>query len=254
MQSTEEKRKISTAERIVDIFSGVIDWIFIIFFLIVLLFAAYAIYDSMKVYDEAKLPKIVLDHVEITEDGGRKIDFDALKAQNSDLSAWIVLDDTNIDYVVMHTSNNDYYLWHGFDNGYANTGSLFVDYRNSKNWTDDYNLIYGHNMNGDIMFGQLNRFHDKEFFSTHHTGKLYTPDGNYKLEVIAEMATTLNDKDVYDVTSIKNDLAKTKEIIKSGANQLNEDVLNSANKIIALTTCKDTSGNRQIVYLKATKE
>lgn len=246
------KKKISTGEHIVDIFSGIIDWVFIIFFLAIFLFACYAIYDSAKVYDETKLPSTVLDKVKVSEDGQRTIDFESLSAENSDIAAWIVIDGTNIDYPVMHVDNNSFYLAHGFDKQYANTGSIFLDYRNTAGWSDDYNLIYGHNMNGDVMFGQLNRFRETDFFNQNGTGKLYTPGGNYSLNLIAELVTDKDNKEVYDVLSLKNDTPRVKKFIDATATQKRD--LDKADKIIALTTCRGLSGMRQIVYFRATKD
>ncbi len=254
MTEDKPKQKRGAAEKAIDIFSGLIDWVFIIFFLIVLLFACYAIYDSMKVYDEADLPEVVMEHVEKKEDGSREIDFASLIAGNPDTAAWLVLDDMNIDYLVMHHSDNTYYLDHGYDNKYLSSGMLFVDYRNGRNWDEDYILIYGHNMNGDMMFGPLNKFHEKDFFESHRTGKLYTPNGNFSLEVIAETVTDKDDASVYGVPNLKNDLPQVKSYINERTNQRREADVASATKIIALTTCRGTSGMRQIVYLKATKD
>lgn len=251
MQETQTKKKISKGERIVDFFSGVIDWVFIIFFLAIFLFACYAIYDSIKVYDETKLPSIVLDKVKVDEDGKRTIDFDALISENSDTVAWIVVDGTNIDYPVMRTENNSFYLAHGFDKQFANTGSIFLDYRNSGDWNDDYSLIYGHNMNGDVMFGQLNSFREADFFKENGTGKLYTPNGDYDLELIAELTTDKDNQEVYNVLSLKNDLPRVKKFLEGNANQRRD--IQSADKIIALTTCRGLSGMRQIVYFRAIK-
>ena len=254
MQKAEPKQARGTAEKVVDIFSGVVDWVFIIFFLIILLFACYAIYDSMKVYEEVKLPQVVLDHVEKLDDGTRKIDFDSLIAQNSDTSAWITIDNMDIDYLVMHHEDNSFYLDHGFDKQYLGSGMLFIDYRNKQDLSEDYIIIYGHNMNGDKMLGPLNKFHEKEFFDSHRTGKLYTPNGNYSLEVIGEKTTDKDDTGIYEIQTLKNNLSQVKNYILQSADQKREAGVNDAQKIIVLSTCKGTSGMRQIVYLKATKD
>lgn len=253
MQKPEPKQTVTTGEKIVDIISGIVDWVFIIFFLIILLFCLYAIYDSTKVYDDVKMPEIVSKYVEKTEDNSRKIDFDSLLAQNSDLVGWIVLDDTTIDYYVMQSDNNNsFYLSHGFDKQYLTSGSVLVDYRNNRGWGDAYNLVYGHNMNGNMMFGVLNQFHEKEYFDSHRTGKLYTPNGNYSLEVVAEMVADKNNQDIYNVMSYRNNLPAVLDYIGKNANQKRD--LSGTEKIIALSTCKGSAGSRQVVFLKATKD
>jgi len=240
------------AEKALDLFSNLLDCVFVVFFLLVLLTSCYAIYDSMLVYDETESPKVVLAHVEEDEAGEKKVDFEGLMAENSDTVAWLTLDNTPIDYVVMHYKNNDFYLSHGFDKQYLNAGTLFSDYRNAADWSDQYSLIYGHNMNGDKMFGPINYFHEPDYFAEHKTGKLYTPSGDYNLEVIGELATDKDDKNIYDVALYRNDLEHVKNYIYNHADQKREVGVEEATKIIALTTCRGFANLRQVVFLKAT--
>ncbi len=113
------------------------------------------------------------------------MDFTRLKQLNGDINAWVTLDDTGIDYAVLQTTNNEYYLHHNQKGEIDKYGAIFIDYRNSLNFTDFNTIIYGHNTKRGIMFAPLEKFKDKTYFDTHTSGTLYTPENTYKLEIFA---------------------------------------------------------------------
>lgn len=76
MKKPEKKELATTGERVVYVVSRVVDWVYIIFFLVVLLFCIYVIYDSAMVYEEASNSGIVKEFVLEDDDGARKIDFE----------------------------------------------------------------------------------------------------------------------------------------------------------------------------------
>ena len=77
MKRPEKKELATTGERVVYAISRVVDWAYIIFFLVVLLFCVYVIYDSAMVYEEASNSGIVKEYVLEDDDGTHKIDFDS---------------------------------------------------------------------------------------------------------------------------------------------------------------------------------
>ncbi len=114
-----------------------------------------------------------------------EVDFDALKAINDDVVAWIYLEDTHINYPVVQGSNNEYYLnrlYNGKQNG---AGSIFMDFRNSGKFTDRNSILYGHRMNNGTMFANLSKYSNQEFFDSHPYVLIITPDAKYKAEVFS---------------------------------------------------------------------
>lgn len=99
--------------------------------------------------------------------------------------AWITGEDTPIDYPVMHTDNNEYYLSHLYSGEENRYGALFVDCRNTRLFTDPNTLIYGHNMKNDAMFGSLMGYKEQAYYEEHPTMTLYTPDGDYTIELLS---------------------------------------------------------------------
>lgn len=83
----------------------------------------------------------------------------ALKERSSNFAFWMYIGDTTINYNVMQATDNDYYLHRNIDGKYADSGSLFLDYRNDKNTLDGHTIVYGHNMNDGSMFGNLLKYY-----------------------------------------------------------------------------------------------
>lgn len=248
MRRPEKKELESRGERVVFVINRAIDWIFIIFFLLVLVFCLYAIYDSAMVYEEASNSGIAKEFILEEDDGRRKIDFESLLAVNDDVMGWIVLDGTNVDQMILHGDDNSFYLSHGYDGKYAMAGSAFMDSRNSRNWDDAYILIFGHNMNDDLMFGQLRRYHEKKFFDEHQTGTLYTPNGDYALRVEAELVVSKDASEIYSVAQSRIDAMPFLNYINTHADQKRGE-LEPSRKYIALSTCQGQTNMRQVVVL-----
>ena len=120
------------------------------------------------------------DHTEGTDGSDGKqtvVDFKALKKINPDIVAWIRIPDTSIDYPVVQGNDDFYYLTHTFKKAEHVAGAIFLDSDNNADFSDDKNIIYGHNMKDGSMFRGLRNFLDDEFLKEHHILYLYLPDG-----------------------------------------------------------------------------
>ena len=120
------------------------------------------------------------DHTEGTDGSDGKqtvVDFRALKKINPDIVAWIRIPDTSIDYPVVQGNDDSYYLTHTFKKAEHVAGAIFLDSDNNADFSDDKNIIYGHNMKDGSMFRGLRNFLDDEFLKEHQILYLYLPDG-----------------------------------------------------------------------------
>ena len=96
--------------------------------------------------------------------------------KNSDTIGWIKISGTKIDYPVMQTPDDpEYYLHRDFDKEKSDSGTPFMDAasivgagdfgtENGGTWNW---MIYGHHMKAGTMFGQLEKYQDKEFWQEH---------------------------------------------------------------------------------------
>ena len=107
--------------------------------------------------------------------------------------AWLKIDGTHIDYPVMQTSDNDWYLSHDYYGNSAASGAIFLDFRNSSDFSDQLSIVYGHRMNSDLMFADVAKYRDADYFTEHINGELTTPTQSYNLRVIAHREVSAED-------------------------------------------------------------
>ena len=106
-----------------------------------------------------------------------------LYEKNPDITAWIRIDGTRIDYPVMHTTEEPQkYLRRGFDGRYAESGVPFIG---GGTPLSGNTIIYGHNMKNGTMFTDLLKYERRDFWETHKTVYLETLYEHREYEVIA---------------------------------------------------------------------
>ena len=113
-------------------------------------------------------------------------DFAGLQEINPDVYAWLYIPDTVINYpVVQREDDANYYLRRDINGNDSTAGTLFTQYYNHKDWTDNLTVIYGHNMHDGSMFAALHNFEDSVFFEEHPYIYLYTPEYTLVYQVFA---------------------------------------------------------------------
>lgn len=112
-------------------------------------------------------------------------DHAAMEDINEDYCAWLEQSGTPIDYPVTQGDDNAYYLNHSFKGESSRAGCLFLDARNGEYFRDGNNIVYGHHMKDDSMLATLVNYHQQDYYDEHPTLKLYTPYGDYDVEVFA---------------------------------------------------------------------
>ena len=119
-----------------------------------------------------------------TEENTEKtiIDWDKLSNINTDIIGWIKINDTNIDYPILKDTDNLKYLKHSFGGKYNNNGSILT--LNNNPFQDYETVLYGHNMKSGIMFSELGKYMNKEFFDKHSSFEIYTKNQNYKYGLV----------------------------------------------------------------------
>ena len=180
--------------------------------------------------------------VEGAYDGGPSpIDFASLQAQYPDVVAWLKMDDVDISYPIVKGADNDYYL-HCDPAGADNiAGSIFLDYRAKSLDTDLYDLVYGHNMRDESMFGQLDNYLDEDFYRK-GTGAfyIYTPRASYRYKIFAVDVVNPS-SDVYQMgfTNTQVFSAFVKKLKESSIYDTGVEVAGS-DHVVTLSTCSDS--------------
>jgi len=105
---------------------------------------------------------------------------------NEDMSAWIQIPDTTIDYPVMWTPRDEeYYLYRDFDGSDNKNGCLILDTDSCVDPLTTNLIIHGHNMKSGAMFGCLTDYQQEAFCQEHKNIILYTRECQRNYEVIA---------------------------------------------------------------------
>lgn len=113
------------------------------------------------------------------------VNFEELKNLNSDVVAWIYGANTHINYPVVQGRDNDYYLRRLLDGTWNDNGSIFMDYTNKADFSDQNTLIYGHNMKSGAMFSNLVKYKQQAYYNEHPYLYIVTPQKSYKMHLFA---------------------------------------------------------------------
>lgn len=142
------------------------------------------------------------------------VDFASLQAINPDIVAWLRIPGV-LEYPVVRGEDNSYYLNHTVQKTYNIAGSIFLDYRNERDFSDSKNIIYGHNMKDGSMFHVLRNYQDIDFFQEHTNMEVYLPDGrrlNYQITACEQVPA---DSEVYHITEEGREAELEKEVLLS---------------------------------------
>ena len=156
-------------------------------------------YDGQKEYEELKEyteeePNGQQDDPAESKAEEKTIDFAELRKINEDIVAWIQIPGIGVDYPVVQGEDNEYYLHHTFQKEANKAGSIFLDYRNRADFTEQRVIIYGHNMKDGSMFSNLKKYQDNAFRKEFGIAYLYLPEKTLQLEIVACERVSMRDK------------------------------------------------------------
>lgn len=172
-----------------------------------------------------------------------ELDFNELLAINPDVVGYIIVDDTHISYPIVKGEDNEFYLNHSIYGNENYAGSVFMDYSASSDFSDLNTFIYAHNLYHGTMFAELAYYVEKDFFDTHPYVHLYTPNGNYKLQVFSAYVDK-GDSDSYRMSfSGTQDYLNYLDLIVSKSRYDSGVSVNENDRIITLYTCSFESEN-----------
>ena len=181
-----------------------------------------------------------------------EIDFDYLQGVNTDIVGWIFMERENINYPIVKGQNNYFYLTHLPDKTPNRLGSIFMDFRNEPDFSDDTTVLFGHNMLDDSMFAPLENYREQWYYDEHPYLYIFTPDATYRVEVFAGYLVEANDigslHQSFENIEEKRDFV-AKSILRS---TFESNVhIDDDDRIVSLFTCAyDFSNARYVVHGK----
>ena len=219
---------------------------------VLIVYSGYVIVDTVAIQERARGTSWDMIQYKPVEDASGDGYGSELEAVNPDYRAWLSIYDTNIDYPVMQGTDDLYYASHDIYGESSLTGAIYLSAINESDFSNSYNIVYGHHLDSNVMFGSLDQFEDEGFFNRHRNGILVTKNEIYDITLFAVVSTDAYESKIYGTTNaqaVMEFLGNPSGGVGVGTTvtRLMDDTDHS--KIIALSTCASavTSG-RLVVF------
>lgn len=244
-------RSDSLAGKLIRFISRCVDMVILVILLIMLLFGAYTLYDTHRIYQEAEGTEFETYKPE--ENGTGNLSFQDLRAINPDVIGWLTVYGTNIDYPLVYSDKFDAYINTDPTGKFTLAGSIFLDYKNDPKFKDFKNIIYGHHMEHSMMFGDIDKFADRGYFDDHKYGNIYYNDKNHGIEFFAYFEGDAYDNGIYDVNLTTDDQkAEFLRYMKRIAMYTRHVSVDTGDTVVLLSTCAGDTNGRYILAGKIT--
>lgn len=227
----------------------------------IMLISSYFIYKNMQedkeqeeIFEELKNIVTTNETNEEKEQQEDNVNLNKLYKINNDIVGWLKIENTNINYPVMQTKDRpDYYLRKNFYKEYSVFGTPYID-ENCDIENGNNLIIYGHHINGNKMFGELENYKNEEYYNKHKFIKFYTLNEKAEYEIISVFKTTVyNDKDfkyyqyynLEDEREFETFINKCKELSLYDT----QKIAKYGDKLLTLSTCDYSQNNGRLVVV-----
>ena len=233
-------------KRIVRWMDGMVNLTVFVLFLMLAAYGCYAIWDSNQIYSEADKKQ----YETYKPEGDNSESFAELQKLNPEVIAWLTIYGTNIDYPVAQTDDNQKYVNVNAKGEFSLAGSLFLDYRNTSDFSDFCNIIYGHHMEKKSMFGEVEEFKEQDFFDSHRYGFLYSDGKERGLEFFAFLEDDAYSDVIYN-PELEDPEAKEEFLsyIKEHAVCIADLLVASEDHVVLLSTCTPEGTNGRYILV-----
>lgn len=217
--------------------------------MLLILYGVYAFWDTRQVYDAASAENYETYKPEKAD----SMSFEKLQAQNPEVVGWLHVYGTKIDYPFAQAEDNSKYVNTDVMGEYALSGSLFLDCANASDFSDFNNVIYGHHMEKELMFGDLDRYEDETYFKEHEYGNLYYDGQDHGVHFFALVKADAYDNIIYNVRI--SDISEKQEYLSHVKKQalyyrnLNISAEDENVHLLALSTCNSQTTNGRDVLI-----
>ena len=221
----------------------------------ILAVAGYSWLTSQQKYDENKAEYTQLAQENVTEDtatGRPVVDFAALQAQNAEITGWIQIPGTPVNYPVVQHADNDYYLNHSFLDRYDEFGAVFMDYRSASDLSGRNTVIYGHHLKNGEMFAKVADYSDQDEFNT--LSNIYYVSSDAQVHTLVPLCTIVVSG--YDVDVLQFDFATqadfeayVQSLIDRSSARSSTATASGVQRIYMLSTCSYGSDNERTILV-----
>ena len=175
------------------------------------------------------------------------IDFKELHEINPEVIGWIRIGALEKSYPVAQAKDNDFYLHRTFEKQDNFAGCIFLNCGNSKYFTDQNSIIYGHNMKNGSMFGTLRNFTDQATYNKNPYFWIFTPQYIFQYRIFScSIVSKIGDPyrtrfSSKDYEEFLKTCIESSEVDTHGVKPTVKD------RIVTLSTCTGNESTRLIV-------
>lgn len=240
------------AKFIVNGIDHMVNLIALLLVLMTMFLSCYMLWDSNQVYQaaDAKNYETYIPTEKHTKS------FEELQKINPDVIGWIRVNDTNINYPLLQTDDDDTYMNTDAEGKYSLSGAIFLHCGNKPDFSDFNNIIYGHHMEKEKMFGDIGNFTDETYFDEHPYGNLFFDGKDHGIEFYALMQVDAYNETIFNVCPDTSE-AKQAYLLEIIDNALYKRELNITedDHLVLLTTCtSDMTNGRNVLVGRLTDQ
>lgn len=182
------------------------------------------------------------------------IDIKALQEINGDVFGWLYIPNGYISYPLLQTDDNSHYLNHSWEGKKSSSGSIFMECRNSKDFSDFNTVIYGHNMKNYTFFAPLHSYWKLSYRNEHEYIYVVTETEILRYLVFSAYQADIS-SDTYRLVFKDNDqkLIALKHYTKSSVWK-SEITPTEFDKILTLSTCTSAGAESKRWVVQAVLE
>lgn len=200
-------------------------------------------YNNLKVDYSSRLEEITNsisynsdDALDKEIEAGREF-VESLHKSYPDVIGRIYIKNLDIDFPIVKGNDNSFYLDHDYTGAYHPFGAVFMDARNSNDFSDQNTILYGHNVRSGHVFNSLNKYRDPSYVEDNPYIIVDTLTGRFTYKIFA-----VYDADAYEnYRSPSYDENEWKELLSriEKKNIINSDLPKFGEKLLTLSTCSD---------------
>ena len=170
------------------------------------------------------------------------VDWDGLRAVNDDITGWLYIPGTHVDYPVYQGDANNEYLRTTATGEYSVGGQIFMDCDNARpGLVDRQTIIYGHHLNDGSMFADIDEFANQDGLNSFSSIWYVTPDAAYELEPLLFYKAAATEAEARSIAFASDDdfhTYLTGLLARASASATDADsAVNSVTKVLTLCTC-----------------
>ncbi len=230
-------------------------YIFLFLLLAVMVAAGVMLYREIRIgqKEQAVFDTIVEEIYEETSDKAEPAPpskIKKLQERYPDITGWIKIDGTVIDYPVVHTpGHTEKYLRMNLEGNYARSGVPFLDGRIHAD--SPHLIIYGHNMLNGTMFSDLTKYENPDFAKENDliTLSLANEERFYRIFAVVE---TDGKDNWYRALSFASDEQYQKQVEALSYRSMYDGQLPEAKaQLLTLSTCSGARQQKRLLVIAA---